>query len=210
MTSDRELLDRWRADDQVAGRELFERHFHAVFRFFRSKIPDVADDLAQQTFLGCVRGKAQYRGQSSFRTYLFGIARNVLYEHLRGHRRRKAHADLGATSIADFGDARIGAATWVAERQENRLLLQALRQLPLDLQVALELHYWEDMTTAEIAEVTATPVGTVKRRLQRARGRLDALISELGESELMVRSTVDNFARWANELRGQLATKPKS
>lgn len=200
-------MERWRREDAAAGRELFERHFHAVFRFFRSKVPDVADDLAQQTFLGCVRGKAQYQGRSSFRTYLFTIARNVLYDHLRGHRRRDARVELGSMSIADFGDARIGAATWVAERQENRLLLAALRRLSLDLQVTLELHYWEELTTAEIAEITGTPVGTVKRRLQRAREQLDVLIAEIGESERLVRSTVDNFSHWAAELRGQLGER---
>ena len=93
----------------------------------------------------------------------------------------------------------------VAARQEQQLLLQALRRLPIEMQVALELFYWEELTVAEIAEVLETPVGTVKSRLQRARARLDQVIAELAESEDLLRSTVDNFERWARELQGRLA-----
>ena len=68
---DRELLEAWRGGDEAAGRALFERHFDAIFRFFRAKLPEAAEDLTQQTFLGCLKGKERYRGESSFRTYLF-------------------------------------------------------------------------------------------------------------------------------------------
>lgn len=205
---DGELLDAWRAGDERAGRELFARHFDAVFRFFRNKVAGAADDLTQQTFLGAVRGKERFRGQSSFRTYLFTIARNRLYTHYRDRGRANKVIEVGQKSVADLGAPSPTQA--MAARDEQRLLLKALRHLPLEMQVALELHYWENMTTREIAEVTETPEGTVKRRLQRARAKLDTLIAELAESEQLRRSTIDGFDNWKAQLKAQLESSDAS
>lgn len=200
--SDFELLESWRAGDETSGRELFARYFDSVYRFFRNKVDDAAEDLTQQTFMGLVQGKDHFRGESSFRTYLFMIARKRLYSYLRKSQRDQSAAPWGEGSIADLGLASPSRA--VAQHQEQRLLLLALRRLPLEMQVALELFYWEELTVTEIAEVLETPVGTVKSRLQRARTRLDAAIVDLADSEALLRSTMDNFSRWAKELRGVL------
>lgn len=200
--TDAELLQAWRDGDERAGRQLFERHFTSVFRFFRSKIEDAAEDLTQQTFMGCLKGKDRFRGDSSFRTYLFTIARNRLYTHLRDRQRRDKVIEFGTMSVADLGAA--SPTRVVAAKAEQRVLLKALRQLPVEMQVAMELHYWEDMSVREIAVITETPEGTIKRRLQRGRSRLDELIAELSESEAIARSTVDNFSAWAQDLRQQM------
>lgn len=201
--SDGELLEAWRGGDERAGRQLFERHFSSVFRFFRSKIEDAAEDLTQQTFMGCLKGKDRFRGDSSFRTYLFTIARNRLYTHLRDRQRHDNVFEFGTMSVADLGAA--SPTKVVAARGEQRVLLKALRRLPVEMQVAMELHYWEDMSVREIAEITETPEGTIKRRLQRGRARLNELIEELSEDEALAKSTVDNFAAWAADLRRDLA-----
>ena len=197
--SDFELLEGWRGGDEAAGRELFARYFEAVYRFFRNKVDEAAEDLVQQTFMGLVQGKDRFRGDASFRTYLFMIARKRLYSYLRKSQRDQDAAPWSDRSVADLGvpsPSRV-----VARQQEQRLLLMALRRLPVELQVALELFYWEELTVTEIADVLETPVGTVKSRLQRARARLDAVIAELAGSEALLRSTMDDFTRWAKELR---------
>jgi RNA polymerase sigma-70 factor (ECF subfamily) len=208
--SDADRLDAWRGGDERAGRELFDRHFASLFRFFRNKIPDAAEDLVQQTLLACVRGRDRFRGAASFRTYLFTIARNRLYTHIRDRGRREQVFSPSTASVADLAleGAVSGAAAMpsqiIAASQEQRLLLSALRRLPLEMQVALELFYWEDLTVREIAEVVEAPEGTVKRRLQRARERLEVLIGELAESDVLARSTVDNLQAWADRLRHDL------
>lgn len=200
--SDAELLQAWRDGDEKAGRLLFERHFTSVFRFFRSKIEEAAEDLTQQTFMGCLKGKDRFRGDSSFRTYLFTIARNRLYTYLRDRQRRDKVIEFGTMSVADLGAA--SPTRVVAAKAEQRVLLKALRRLPVEMQVAMELHYWEDMSVREIAVITDTPEGTIKRRLQRGRTRLNELIEELSDDEAIARSTVDNFADWAQALRQQM------
>ena len=200
--TDFELLEAWRGGDDRAGRELFARHFDSIYRFFRSKVEDAAEDLTQQTFMGAVKGRERYRGDASFRTYLYTIARNRLYTHIRDRQRRDAVVEIGQHSVADLGLA--SPTRQLADREEHKLLLAAMRHLPLEMQVALELHYWEGLSVREIAIVIDTPEGTIKRRLQRARQRLDELISQLAESDALRRSTAANFDQWAEELRARL------
>jgi RNA polymerase sigma-70 factor (ECF subfamily) len=204
-TSDVELLEAWRGGDERAGRELFERHFDSIYRFFRSKVDDAAEDLTQQTFLGCVRGKQVFRGDASFRTYLFTIARNRLYTHIRDRQRRDAAIEVGEQSVADLGLASPTEA--LAAQQEQKLLLVAMRRLPLDMQIALELHYWEGLSVREISEVVEAPEGTIKRRLQRARMRLDELIGELAQTDSLRHSTLTGFETWAAGLRAELGAR---
>ena len=199
MESDFDLLEAWRGGDEAAGRDLFGRYFDAVFRFFRNKVDDAAEDLTQQTFMGLVQGRDKFRGDASFRTYVFMIARKRLYSHLRQRERRADPVEFHTASVADLG--LVSPSRAFAVRQEQQLLLHALRRLPVEMQVALELFYWEELTVTEIAAVLETPVGTVKSRLQRARARLDAVIVELSESEDLLRSTMDNFEVWARDLQ---------
>ena len=207
--NDFELLEVWRGGDEAAGRELFARYFDAVYRFFRNKVDDAAEDLVQQTFMGLVQGKDRFRGDASFRTYVFMIARKRLYTFLRDRDRNREPLEFHSTSVADLG--LVSPSRAVAVRQEQQLLLQALRRLPLEMQVALELFYWEELSVTEIADVLETPVGTVKSRLQRARVRLDEILVQLSESdEALLKSTMDNFEMWAKDLQAHLAPRPKT
>ncbi|MBK6916164.1 MAG: RNA polymerase sigma factor [Deltaproteobacteria bacterium] len=210
VRDDFSLLEAWRGGDEPAGRELFERYFDAVYRFFRNKVDDAAEDLVQQTFMGLVQGRDRFRGDASFRTYVFMIARKRLYSYLRDRDRAREPVEDGTTSVADLG--LVSPSRAVLVRQEQHLLLQALRRLPIEMQVALELFYWEELGVAEIADVLETPIGTVKSRLQRARVRLDEIIVQLSESDALLKSTMDNFDRWARELQQHLRpqTPPKA
>ncbi|MEM6991827.1 MAG: sigma-70 family RNA polymerase sigma factor [Myxococcota bacterium] len=200
--TDFELLQAWRDGDESAGRHLFSRYFDSVYRFFRNKVDDAAEDLTQQTFMGLVQGRDRFRGESSFRTYIFMIARKRLYSFLRKAQRGTDPLNAEQHSVADLG--LMSPSRVVASRQEQKLLLRALRTLPIEMQVALELFYWEELTVTEIGEVLETPIGTVKSRLQRARARLDTAIERLADSEALLQSTMDNFERWAKDLQAQL------
>jgi RNA polymerase sigma factor (sigma-70 family) len=69
----------------------------------------------------------------------------------------------------------------VALRQEQHAVLAALHELPLDLQIALELYYWEELTVGEVAQVLEVPEGTVKSRLHRARQLLRERLDAAGD-----------------------------
>jgi RNA polymerase sigma factor (sigma-70 family) len=201
MRDDLELLEAWRAGSREAGGELFDRHFSSIRRFFRSKVGDDYEELVQRTFTRCVEGKQRFRGEGKFRSFLFAIAANVLREHLREHVRNQRF-DADVSSVVDLGQP--GPATAAGARREQKLLLEALRRLPVNDQIVLELFYWEQLTSAEIAEVLSLPHATVRSRLRLARDRLRGHVDELSRSPAELESTLGGLERWAAELRQQL------
>jgi RNA polymerase sigma-70 factor (ECF subfamily) len=201
---DKELLEEWRSGDERAGMLLFERHYASVARFFGNKVSSGVEDLIQNTFLACVEGKEKFREESSFRTYLFGIARNLLYQHYREKRRDGERFDFGTLSVAEMGP---GAGTIIGQREEEQLLLRALRHLPLDHQVLLELYYWESQRAADIAELLDVPEGTVRTRLRRAKQLLEQALSELADSSALLERTSSDLNDWAQGLRGQASAQ---
>jgi RNA polymerase sigma-70 factor (ECF subfamily) len=176
MDGDLVLLDRWRDGDRSAGEQLFARHIAEIYRFFEHKIGEDAADLAQRTFLACIAARDRFRGQSSFRTYLFAIARNEFFRYLRGLPRGE-HVDLEATSIVEIVTTQ---GTRLARAREGEELRSALRELPVEQQLLLELHYWHDLDAAALGEVLDAPAGTIRVRLLRARAALRQKIQQLG------------------------------
>lgn len=194
--SDLELLGAWRAGDMAAGNELFRRHFAAVRRFFHNKTTDGIEDLIQRTFLACVEARDAFRGESSFQTYLFSIARHQLYATLG--QRRTAALDGEAVCMSDIMPA---PSRVLAKKREQRHLLEGLRRIPLDFQVALELYYWEELTAAELAKILDVPEGTVRSRVRRGKELLAAQLEALATDAEPLDSTVARLEDWARSLR---------
>jgi RNA polymerase sigma-70 factor (ECF subfamily) len=202
---DGELLEAWRDGDRAAGEALLSRHFAALYRFFGNKVQHGVDDLIQDTMLAMVRSRDTFRGEASFRSFLFVVARNELYRLLRTRRRRPDHAPLDDEPITDLVDS---PSQIVGRNHEETLLLRALRRIPLHQQILIELHYWEQMTTAELAASMAVPTGTVKSRLRAARQRLQSAMAELECDPGLLSSTLDNLERWAASVRDAVAQDP--
>jgi RNA polymerase sigma-70 factor (ECF subfamily) len=167
-TDDMSLLELWRKGDQASGQTLFRRHFRDVYRFLEHKAPDEADDLVQRTFAACVVAKDQFRGEASFRTFLFAIARKQLYTHLRQQHKGK-HIDFEVTSISDLVTSLTSKLGRANEIEQLRI---ALSHLPAEQQLLLELHYWHDLDASALAEVFEIAPGTIRVRLLRARNAL--------------------------------------
>lgn len=201
MTSDEALLEAWRAGDRGSGEALLRRHFRPLFAFFRGKLDDrsVVEDLVQRTMLATFRGREGFRADASFRSWLFAIARNELYHELRRTMKHPELIDFGEVSIAEL-DA-VGASTMLGKAHSARLLLEALRRIPLDLQIAIELTYWEGMSATDVAAVLDIPAGTVKSRIRRAREALQAVMLGLGSAPGEVRETLDDLDGWAARVR---------
>jgi RNA polymerase sigma-70 factor (ECF subfamily) len=205
-TDDATLLHRWRDGDKRSGHELFERYYALVARFFSNKVTSDRADLVQATFAACVEKADQLREATSFRSFLFGIARFELLHHYRRKSQRETEFDPADLSVCDLDPS---PSRLIAEHQEQRLLLEALRRIPLELQMVLELSYWERLTAVEIAEVLGIPEGTVKSRIRRARERLDITLGELADSPRLLESTMANLDGWAAQLRDVLGRPPQ-
>jgi RNA polymerase sigma-70 factor (ECF subfamily) len=170
VPDDSDLWRTWAGGDARAGEAFAERHFVSVHRFFASKVGELAEELTQRTFLAFLEGFDGYGQRGTVRAYLFGVARNQLLRHYEGRDvRGRQRVDLSELSAHDLGPT---ASQVVAAREERDVLLVALRRLPVDAQITLELHYWNELSIAEIAQVLGEPEGTIKSRLSRARSRL--------------------------------------
>ena len=201
MKEDIELLEAWRSGDKSAGAALFDRHFSALSRFFANKVGEAADDLIQQTLLQCVESKDRFRGDSSFRTFLFSVARNVLHNHYRAKRRSKVDLDFGVTSIAALVP---GPTTLIGNERQHRILLEALRRIPVEHQILLELYYWETLRAVDIAEVLEVPEGTIRTRIRRAKELVARELATLEGTALDLESTLSRLDDWAAAIRKQL------
>lgn len=190
---DFELLDRWRGGDNAAGEALFARYFDSLCGFFATKCHGEAEDLVQRTLLACVRSKDAFRKQSSFRTYLFTVARHELYHHFRQRARDGERLDFGTTSVADLVTT---PATRLAKDAERRQLVEILRTLPLEQQTLLELHYWEEQDVAALAEIFEATPNAIRVRLHRARAALKDKLQAAGQgaSPWAERMTTDDPA----------------
>lgn len=195
--TDAQLMERWRAGDQAAGAALFERYYDVVELFFANKVRVAVGDLVQDTFRRLVESGDRLRDPSKFRSFLFSIAYNVFKEYLRS-KRRDGHFDLDQVSVEALQP---GPRSLLAEREEQRLLLSALRIIPVNDQLILELYYWEELPVVEIAGVLSIPEGTAKGRLQRARSKLGKAITELADSPSLAANTLGDLDKWARGIR---------
>jgi RNA polymerase sigma-70 factor (ECF subfamily) len=201
---DMELLAAWRAGDARAGSRLFERYYPTLVRFFANKISEDPTDLVQETFAAFVDSRTPIDEVRRFRSFLFGIAYNRLKMFYVRARKDARALDFRTVSVADLTP---GPSTMMGRSADDRVLLAALRQLPLDHQVVLELFYWEDMTSSAIAEAVGEPHGTVRTRIRRARQLLDAQLARVAETTPSPPPTGSTLQSWADAIRASLDTR---
>jgi RNA polymerase sigma factor (sigma-70 family) len=163
------LLDRWIAGDSAAGNLLFKQYFTQLYRFFDNKTDGDIDDLVQETFTACLKGRETFQRQSSFRTYLFAIARYVLLGYWRKRAPGQSSVPVDEISVASLSTS-VGSR--LGGLEERARLLDALRTLPMDQQALLEMYYWQDLDRGQLAEVFGVETATIGSRLHRARKQL--------------------------------------
>jgi RNA polymerase sigma-70 factor, ECF subfamily len=161
---------------------VFRAHFAPVHRFIARRVGKaLADDLAAEVFATAYRRRGAYQPElGSPRSWLYGIATNVLRTHWRDEQQlleldarlaRDSHGPL-ATQFSDAADERVIAAT-LAPR-----IAGALAALNREQREVLLLHAWADLSHEEIAAALGIAQGTARSRLSRARAALRALLGE--------------------------------
>lgn len=161
---DDELLAlRCQLGDRAAFDELIQRWNDPLWRYLRRMAGNDHDaqELAQNTWLGVLRGLPRLRDPARLRPWLFGIARRVAMDRLR--------AQYAAPPTEDLTDADALAETGDTTEEDLAALDQGLRELPLVEREVLTLFYLRELSLGDVAEVLAVPIGTVKSRLFRAR-----------------------------------------
>lgn len=179
-TSDAELWDRAVAGEPQAFEQLFDRHTNAIFTFCLRRTGDrsAAEDLMSATFLHAWRRRADMRPATAGPVpWLYGIAANLVRRHLRGVGR--SHRGLGRLPIPSPElDPSEEIAGRVDDARRVERAVDALNSLPESDQELFVLCVWQQLSYSEAAAALGVPVGTVRSRLSRARGRLRLALGE--------------------------------
>jgi RNA polymerase sigma-70 factor (ECF subfamily) len=159
---------------------IFDRHGSTLLRFLARRVdPAEAEDLLGEVFRIAFERRAAFdQGRDSARPWLYGIAANLVAKHYRSETRRlRALARAGAARVLDEDPAERAVAAADAGARWARVV-DAIGVLPEAERQVLLLFAWEELSYDEIAAALGVPVGTVRSRLSRARGRLAALTEE--------------------------------
>jgi len=171
-------------DDPERFAAIFDRNHRVVWTYLaRLAGPDIADEVSGEVFLTAFARRAQFDAErGEVRSWLYGIASNMLRTRLRSEgRARRAFVRAAVivmteepdpTNLVDDADQIAG---------EIEVLRGALEKLRRDDRELLVLFAWEERSYAQIAETLAIPIGTVRSRMSRARGRLRELLHDSGQ-----------------------------
>lgn len=163
MNTDEQLVLAFQGGSEEAFEELFERYREPVYRFFRRRLdhPARAEELAQECFLALLQNVARYEPRSSFRSYLYGIAMNLVFAE-----RRKAGREVSENEQLD---EHVDGGRREATADEGIWVRGALEHLQKGEREILMLREYEQLSYEEIGALMRLPVNTVRSRLFRAR-----------------------------------------
>ena len=170
------------ARDDKAFTVLVREHASMLLLFLRSSVgdPGTVDDLFQETMVTAWRHFDAYDVRRPFAAWLRGIARKLVLAHWRGRAEQPAAAD---EALLDSLEARMrGLDAREADTWDDKVAYveRCLERLPGPLREAIDGHYGESLTAAELAARLGATVEAIKKRLQRARALLARCLAGAG------------------------------
>ena len=182
-SSDEELMRRTQQGDRQAFSLLYERYSSAVLSYLYRMLGNVEDveSIGQEVFLRAFRFAATYRYPQKFSTWLFTITRNLAINQARRKRRSpvKNVTELNLEGVEMSGDPRRvaeAASDDVEKREEIARLLTALDDLPTDQKEVIVLGVFQDLSYAQMEEITGTKAVTLRSRMFHGLRRLASML----------------------------------
>jgi RNA polymerase sigma factor (sigma-70 family) len=176
MIADEELIREIKSGSKSAMDVLVRRHYKTVFAFIYRRVTDKATayDLTQEVFIKVIKNIKKYSKKGRFKNWLLTIAVNQCRDYFRSSEAR--NNKLTSELEEDNFKSKVSISS-VFEKKENRkLIMNALEQLPHFQREVVLLKYFHDLTLNEIAEITNSNETTVKSRLYQAIGKLERSI----------------------------------
>ncbi len=169
-----EYVARARAGDREAFRPIYERYARPLFQFIFDMLGqrDLAEDLLQETFVRAYRHLEQLREPARLPTWLFGIARNVCLESLRGRERDRKKVDLDDEEALELPDGAPLPEGALLNLELNRLVQRSLNTLEKDKKQVFILKVLYGHSYEEIMQITGFSLPKVKTDLHRARSEM--------------------------------------
>lgn len=170
--SDEKLTEEYLLGSEKAFEELLERFLKPIYNFLLRLTGDqtAAEDLAQDTFLKVWKNLKRYDPQRKFRTWIFAIAKNTAFDYLKKKKELpfSAFADEeGENWIDNVADENIVPDEILERKNIAEDFEKIIEKIPVYYRAILLLHYKEDLTLQEIAEILGEPYNTIKSRHRR-------------------------------------------
>ncbi len=131
----------------------------------------------QQTYEEIVSGRARFAGESSLKTFLFGVAQNLAFSHFRKAAAHARLAERAAAATAQVIDDQRDAGE--SDGLDSRRVWQAVRALSDRQRDVIELVFCNEMTVEEAANVMRVSVGTARQHYSRAKASLAEQLADL-------------------------------
>jgi RNA polymerase sigma-70 factor, ECF subfamily len=156
-------------NDFAAFSELYRRYLQPIYGYVRSQTPDdtIAEDITAHVFFKALSAAASYRGEGSYKSWLFRIAHNSIYSW-----RQRAGKALAVPEVPERIDPSPSPATQAIASEARNVVWAKVEELPTAQREVITLKYAEDLTNEEIARVTNRSRGAVRILLHRARAKL--------------------------------------
>lgn len=152
----------------------------AAFLYRMSGSPEVAADLAQETFVRLYQSRARYQPSAAFSTYLFRIAANLGRNHARWRTRHPTVSVEDCPATLQQIRGQDASPDEAAQQRETTMQIEkAIANLPVELREALHLFTYEDMSQHEIAETLGCTIKAVETRIYRARQMLKEMLADI-------------------------------
>lgn len=174
MIKSQELIARVRSGDEEAFRLIFDRYARPLISFIYDMVGqrDLAEELAQETFVRAYRGIASLRDDTKLSTWLFGIAKNVARESLRSRLRDHNKVEMEDDGVAQLSDNDLLPDDQLLSKELNTVIHTALAGLDADKREVFTLKVFHQRSYEEIAEITGFSVAKLKTDLHRARAEM--------------------------------------
>ncbi len=169
------LLEREEIIDQLI-QEYSDDILHLVYTYVKNRT--TAEDLTQEIFLKCYEKLNQFNQQATLKTWVYRIAGNHCKDYLRSWHYRKITL---SDKILDYIPSKSKQVEEeIISNSEENILTNAVMNLPLKYREVVFLHYYEELSLAEISKITTVNINTIKTRLKRAKELLkDKMIEEV-------------------------------
>jgi RNA polymerase sigma-70 factor (ECF subfamily) len=174
MNSSEELISRVRRGDDEAFRLIFDRYARPIISFIYDMVGqrDLAEELAQETFVRAYKSLNALRDDAKLSTWLFGIAKNVARESLRTRHREDHRVEIDDDRVIEVTDEKLPPDRELLDKELNSVIQQALGALDEDKRTVFTLKVFQQRSYEEIAEITGFSIPKLKTDLHRARAEM--------------------------------------
>tara|TARA_Y100000590_G_C15695839_1_gene1005068 strand:- start:1599 stop:2192 length:594 start_codon:yes stop_codon:yes gene_type:complete len=188
--TDEDLIKQFQNGNRQAFNELVYRYkdkiLNFIYRFMNDM--DVAEDLAQETFLKVYLKKDSYKEISKFSTWLYTIASNLAKTELRKLKRRKTFSISEITKSDKehnlFIDYNSSSQNQKIDKNESHILHESIHSLDKDFRTIIILREIQELSYENISKILKLPLGTVKSRINRGKLKLREILIKKGVKKI--------------------------